>query len=192
MSAYVSGCLLNTSRAITRNLFDFWAKIKHIFEIIGNIVDFFAYLFVFLFVLEHLFEKGIEMSAQILEFPVDRVRKPVSRVRTSNYQTQVIQVPTSVKVARALVFWTLVCGTVYALIFSAFLNNGSAQANDSIAGSTTQFAYVTVQPGDTLWSLAQRYAPNRDPRDFIDDLSALNSLDDSVISAGMQLALPNK
>ena len=30
---------------------------------------------------------------------------------------------------------------------------------------------VVVQPGDTLWSIAHRVAPNRDPRDVVDAIA---------------------
>jgi hypothetical protein len=44
--------------------------------------------------------------------------------------------------------------------------------------------------GETLWTIANRYAPNQDPRDYIANLVALNNLNDSVLTPGMQLALP--
>ena len=128
------------------------------------------------------------MTAQIIEFPMDRVRQAApARVR----QTQAVaQVRPSVKIARAVIFWSLVSSVVYGLIFSATSSFDSAQATSTPNLSTTHFEYVTVMSGDTLWSLAEEYAPNQDPRDFIDKLVALNNLSDSVISAGMQLALP--
>lgn len=134
------------------------------------------------------------MSAQIIQFPSDRVRQVRPVVRSGrNYGSPVQdQVPTSIKVTRAVIFWSLVVGLVSMMFFSAFGSNGSAQA--TVSGSTqsdvTKFTWVTVYSGDTLWSLAEEYAPDRDPRDFIADLVALNNLEDSVISAGMQLALP--
>ncbi len=135
------------------------------------------------------------MSAQIIQFPVDRVRQPLvsNRPRQTRYVPAQEQVPTSIKVARAVIFWALVSGLVSMLFFSALGGNGSAQATvaGSTQGETTKFTYVTVYSGDTLWSLAEEYASNQDPRDFIAQLVALNNLEDSVISAGMQLALPN-
>jgi hypothetical protein len=44
--------------------------------------------------------------------------------------------------------------------------------------------------GDSLWSIAEQYAPNRDPRDFIAEIVALNNMTDSVVDAGMRIALP--
>jgi LysM repeat protein len=50
------------------------------------------------------------------------------------------------------------------------------------AGST-----VTVQPGDTLWSIAQRAEPNSDPRLVVDQLRKANHLNSVVLSPGQTL-----
>ena len=54
------------------------------------------------------------------------------------------------------------------------------------------FHYVTVQSGDSLWSVAERIAPNADPRDVIADVVSLNGLESAVVSPGQQLAVPTK
>lgn len=46
---------------------------------------------------------------------------------------------------------------------------------------------VTVQPGDTLWSIAQRTAPNRDPRRVVDQLRQLNHLNSVSLTPGQTL-----
>jgi LysM repeat protein len=138
--------------------------------------------------------KGAEMTAQIIEFPMDRVRKVANQnpVRKANRVAQVQTVRPSVRIARAVIFWTLVFGAVYGLFFSSISSNDSAQANSakSTVGQVQQFAYVTVMSGQTLWDLAEEYAPNRDPRDFIADIKALNNLESSSVDPGKQLALP--
>jgi LysM repeat protein len=53
-----------------------------------------------------------------------------------------------------------------------------------------EFEYVTIMSGDSLWGIAEQHAPERDPRDFIADIMTLNNLSDSVVDAGMRLALP--
>jgi LysM repeat protein len=55
-----------------------------------------------------------------------------------------------------------------------------------LAGSST----VVVQPGDTLWSLAQRLAPQEDPRAIVDALVDLNGLAGTELSPGQVLELP--
>jgi len=134
------------------------------------------------------------MTAQIIEFPMDRVRKvsnpdPVRRAVRPTHSTYVRP---SIKITRAIIFWSLVSAAVYGLFFSSVSINDSAQANStkSTTGQVQQFAYVTVMSGQTLWDLAEEYAPDRDPRDFISDLIALNNLNSSSVDPGMQLALP--
>jgi predicted Zn-dependent protease len=46
---------------------------------------------------------------------------------------------------------------------------------------------VTVQPGDTLWAIATRIAPDVDPRLEVDQLRRLNSLDPGGLMPGQQL-----
>jgi Tfp pilus assembly protein FimV len=46
---------------------------------------------------------------------------------------------------------------------------------------------VTVQPGDTLWSIARSVAPGRDPRDVVDHLMASNHLKSAALSLGQTL-----
>jgi LysM repeat protein len=67
-----------------------------------------------------------------------------------------------------------------------------AEANNAALtnSSAKNFIYVTVMSGDSLWAIAERHASGRDPRDFIQDVVSLNNLSDTVVSAGMRLAIP--
>jgi hypothetical protein len=49
---------------------------------------------------------------------------------------------------------------------------------------------VVVQPGDTLWSIASRYAPGPDPFGTIERIRELNGLDGYTVHAGQRLQLP--
>ncbi|MEN9714789.1 MAG: hypothetical protein RJA35_256 [Actinomycetota bacterium] len=51
--------------------------------------------------------------------------------------------------------------------------------------------WVTVRSGDSLWSLAQRYAPNTDPREWIDQVTVDNNLGTAGVFAGERIAIPN-
>jgi LysM repeat protein len=48
---------------------------------------------------------------------------------------------------------------------------------------------VTVRPGDTLWGIASRVAPQRDPRAEIALLQRLNGLHDVALVPGQVLRL---
>ncbi len=88
-------------------------------------------------------------------------------------------------VLTALVALPVVIG---ALVFA--LNGGMAAATGEQTHVT--FHYVTVQSGDSLWSVAERLAPNADPRDVIADLVSLNGLESAVVTPGQQLAIPTQ
>jgi LysM repeat protein len=49
---------------------------------------------------------------------------------------------------------------------------------------------VVVQPGDTLWSIAARYAPGSDPFGTIEQIRQLNGLDGYTVHAGQRLQVP--
>ena len=146
-----------------------------------------------------MFGERFQMSAQIIEFPMNRVR-PAQQVRrpvgssTSRPRTTAVATYVSrpVAIARAVLGWTLILVIAGALLSGFGKQGQSAQAVDSssVATATVDFEYVTVMPGDSLWGIAEQYAPEVDPRDFIADIVALNNLSDSVVDAGMRLALP--
>jgi hypothetical protein len=62
----------------------------------------------------------------------------------------------------------------------------------SFAGSAPGAAleFVTVQSGDSLWELADKYAPSQDPRDWIARVITLNDLETVELTPGQQIALP--
>ncbi|GAA4490592.1 LysM peptidoglycan-binding domain-containing protein [Microbacterium panaciterrae] len=83
----------------------------------------------------------------------------------------------------------LVTLPIAAAIAFAAVSGGSALASGELTGANT-FATVTVQSGDTLWSIAGEVAPKVDPRDVVAAISKLNLIDGGVISVGQHLAIP--
>lgn len=146
-----------------------------------------------------MFGERFQMSAQIIEFPMNRVR-PAQQVRrtTVSYPSRTRTTPHAtyvsrpVAIARAILGWTLILTIAAALLVGFGKQGQTAQAvgSDLSASQTIEFEYVTIMSGDSLWAIAEQYAPERDPRDFIADIMALNNLSDSVVDAGMRLALP--
>jgi LysM domain len=51
-------------------------------------------------------------------------------------------------------------------------------------------ARITVRPGETLWAIADRVAPNTDPRSTIALLESMNHLRSSSVPAGSVLLVP--
>jgi LysM repeat protein len=64
-----------------------------------------------------------------------------------------------------------------------------AQASQAAAPAGPA-ATVVVRPGDTLWSIAARYAPGRDPFGAIDEIRRLNGISDYTVHPGQRLTLP--
>ncbi|PYY57820.1 hypothetical protein DEJ17_08960 [Curtobacterium sp. MCSS17_011] len=92
-----------------------------------------------------------------------------------------------------IVFTTLAAIPLLIVVALGVLNGGQASAGDATAGGArTQFETVTIQPGETLWQLAEQTAPNSDPRDFVQDVVSLNALDGSALQAGEEIAIPTK
>lgn len=50
-------------------------------------------------------------------------------------------------------------------------------------------AEVVVAPGETLWSIAARVAPDRDPRGVVHQIRELNGLASGDLQAGQRLRL---
>lgn len=59
------------------------------------------------------------------------------------------------------------------------------------SGGTQVVGPVVVQPGDTLWSVAQRADPGADPRSVVAQIKKLNGLSGDTVVAGVVLQVPN-
>jgi len=77
---------------------------------------------------------------------------------------------------------------VIAALFFA-LNGGGAVATST--GSIVPLESVTISAGETLWDLAEEYAPDANPSDFVSDVLALNELGASL-QAGQSIDIPAK
>ncbi|WP_166981602.1 hypothetical protein [Paramicrobacterium fandaimingii] len=78
---------------------------------------------------------------------------------------------------------------VFGIAFGAVHAN-SAVASDSSSSAT--FEYVTVSAGESLWMLAERIAPDHDPRDVVAEIVDLNRLETSSVAAGERIAIPSR
>ncbi|MDF2442719.1 MAG: hypothetical protein JWR01_922 [Subtercola sp.] len=77
-----------------------------------------------------------------------------------------------------------------ALTAFAILGGGPAIATAQQA--PVDFSYVTVQSGQSLWSVASQLDSSADTRDVIADLMSLNQMPTSEVQPGQRLAVPLK
>jgi LysM repeat protein len=81
----------------------------------------------------------------------------------------------------------VVTGTLLTLLAVGF---GMTHAPSQAAGRAVKPPTVTVQPGETLWALAERIAPQVDPRLVIAQIERLNHLRTPQVFGGQQLVVP--
>jgi hypothetical protein len=86
-----------------------------------------------------------------------------------------------------VVFTSLAAVPVVAGVMLLALNGGGATATSS---GGAQLEEVTVQAGQSLWSLAEDIAPDVDPRDVVSDILSVNQLQTGSVQAGQRLMLP--
>lgn len=89
-----------------------------------------------------------------------------------------------------VVFTTLAAIPLVIGVAVVGLSAGGAAANTEAAGAT--FTYITVDPGESLWQLAESIAPDADPRDVIAEIMNLNQLSTAGIEPGQRLAIPER
>ena len=65
----------------------------------------------------------------------------------------------------------------------------NAQASDTTTPRPTMQT-ITVKAGQTLWTIAEKAAPNEDPRATIYAIQKINGLNTSAVVAGQQIILP--
>jgi len=84
--------------------------------------------------------------------------------------------------------------TVFAvlmLLCGVLLSAGPSRALGSSLGDELEMIVVTVGPGDTLWSIAERYSsPGRDVRDLVGRMRELNGTKGRSLQIGERLNLP--
>ncbi|NBU22443.1 MAG: hypothetical protein EBS38_00765 [Actinobacteria bacterium] len=85
-----------------------------------------------------------------------------------------------VKLVRGLVIVGL------AISFSMAGINGSVATSEQPA----PLDYITVGYGESLWDLAEVFAQDQDPRDWIAEVVAVNALSTTVLEPGQRIALP--
>jgi hypothetical protein len=78
---------------------------------------------------------------------------------------------------------------VAVVVLVAVLTMGGSAEAGSEPGSVP-VRYHVVLPGETLWDLAERVAPEQDRRDTVERIVELNALGGSGVMVGQRIALP--
>ncbi len=60
------------------------------------------------------------------------------------------------------------------------------QVDSNAAGTET----IVVQANDTLWDIAEEFGSEKDPRNMVNEIMALNGLQNSMIYPGQELIIP--
>lgn len=75
------------------------------------------------------------------------------------------------------------------LMLSALLQPAQATTGEPVTAQGDRLVEVTVAQGDTLWAIAEHYAPERDVRDTVALIHKHNSFDGALIP-GQKLVVP--
>ena len=83
----------------------------------------------------------------------------------------------------------IITGLLLAALLTVWLGWAVTQAVAGSARETTT-RQVVVQPGQTLWQIAEQAAPAADPRDTVAVIMELNDLPSGSVQAGQALRVP--
>jgi len=77
------------------------------------------------------------------------------------------------------------------ILWATLANGAQAASGRSHTGSVYQGLHrVTVLPGQTLWTIAQRAEPSADPRTVIPEIMQINAISSTNLQPGQQLWVP--
>lgn len=140
---------------------------------------------------------GLIYSNIVGIFGID-VRKIATNVRmgrneTMTHTTGRTQAKLRITRRGRVVLGLIIAICVATVVAIGVFSGGSyALASAHTQNETVEFTYVAAMPGDSLWSLATRLAPEADPRDVIADIKRLNQIESSELLVGQELAIPLK
>ena len=79
-----------------------------------------------------------------------------------------------------------------AIVLGSVVSAKAGAGTDSASQQAGSFITVTVAPGDTVWSLANRLAGARDVRSLVSEIISVNSLASVDVATGQKLRIPLK
>ena len=116
------------------------------------------------------------------------------RSSTPVHETPAKQAPLKLTRRGRIVFIGVPLVLLAALILSlsGFFNAPAKAAESAADLALTPAVSVTVQPGESLWAIAESVAPEQDPRDVVAAIVQLNNLDAARVVPGQALFIPSK
>ena len=79
-----------------------------------------------------------------------------------------------------------------AIVLGSVVSAKAGAGTDTSPQAGGSFITVTVAPGDTVWSLANRLAGARDVRSLVSEIISVNSLASVDVATGQKLRIPLK
>lgn len=92
--------------------------------------------------------------------------------------------PSARKFLRGAVVLGLAAGSIFGFVSTAVATSSTSQS------ASSDFEYVTVSAGQTLWGLAESLAPNTNPQDWMQEVVNLNNLSTTDLIPGQRIAVP--
>ena len=77
-----------------------------------------------------------------------------------------------------------------AIVLGSVVSAKAGAGQDVAPAKAGSFITVTVAPGDTVWSLANRLAHDGDVRSLVSEIISVNSLDSVDVATGQKLRIP--
>ena len=90
----------------------------------------------------------------------------------------------------AIVASSILVFVALAIVFSSMASPAHAGVEHTPVDMDSYAHSVTVLQGDSLWSIAGASDPNRDVREVVREIVALNELGTGVVQAGQRLFVP--
>ena len=161
-------------------VFVFEQENKHIFERIKDLLD-----KVMMFIRKLVLIRTDVRKTASKEFiemtnysPASRITRPIAPVSKRVVLNQK---------GRRFVRQATVLAVAVVAAISIFSGQAATAGSDAVK---TDFTYVTIHSGESLWQLAGKIAPNEDPRDWITKVVNLNALTSAEVAPGQRIALP--
>jgi len=79
-----------------------------------------------------------------------------------------------------------------AIVLGSLVSAKAGAGTDIAPQAANSFITVTVAPGETVWSLANRLAAGSDVRSLVSEIISVNSLASVDLAAGQKLRIPLK